>query len=131
MLIDFVEKEYMQFFHITTLCFFQVSVSVNEIGLADVTWLTSDVNMLMSCLSITDLERLVIGSKCQLRSDLKPALQSSPVKVDDVEIGVSLSINTLASLISHMDVNQLTFRSGCQVLDMDKNTTPPPQISQV
>ena len=113
----------------TYFVFFQISVSVNEIGLGDVTWLTSDVNMLMSGLSITYLECLVMGDKCKLISGLKHDLPSSPVKVDHVKIWVSLSINTLASLISHMEVNKLCFRAGCRVLGMDVNTTPPPKVS--
>ena len=85
--------------------------------------------MLMSCLSLTYLERLVVGPECQLRSGLKSALPSSSVKVDDVEIGVSLSVNKLASLISHMEVDKLSFRAGCRVLGMDVITTPPPKVS--
>ena len=109
---------------------FQVNVSVKALCLYDVTWLNADVHMLMSCMSITYLDHLVLGATCQLRSSLSPASPSSLVKVDKVEIYTSLSINTLTSLLSHMEYTKLIFLSGCQVLDMDVNTTPPPQVSQ-
>ena len=114
---------------------FQVSVSLKKkkkkkIRLSDVTWLTTDINRLISCLSITHLDGLVVFDYCRLRSSLSPASSSSLVMVNKIEIHVSLSISTLTSLISHMEINALTFWSGCQVLNMDVNTKLPSEVSQ-
>ena len=108
---------------------FQPRVLVKQIDLLGVTWQTTDVHRLMSCLSMTYLDQLVVDDECQLISSLPHASPSSLIMVDDVQIYMSLPINTLISLISHMEVNKLNFWSGCQVLDMDVNTTPPPQVS--
>ena len=103
---------------------------MKELYFSGITWLTTDVNRFLSCMSITHLDLLGLDETCQLRSSLSPASPSSPVKVDRVQIAPSLSINTLTSLISHLEVNTLAFWSGCQVLDMDVKTTPPHQVSQ-
>ena len=106
----------------------QVSVSVQQIHLCDVTWLTTDAYKLMSCLSLTDLDGLVLDDECKLISSLSPASSSPLVKMNTIQIHAPLSINTLTSLISHMEVNQITFISDCQLLDMDM--TPPQQVNQ-
>ena len=103
---------------------------MKAIYLYDVTWLTTDVHRLMSCLSITYLDHLVLRKTCQLRCSLSSDSPSSPVKVNILQIGTSLTITTLESILSQIDVNRLTFHAGCQVLDMDMNTTPTPQVSQ-
>ena len=103
-------------------------MSVKQIHLREVTWLTTDIKRLMSCLSITHLDGLCVGPTCQLRCSLSPASPSSLFKVREVNIHASMSINTLTSLISNIEVIMLSLESGCQVLDMDVNTIP--QVSQ-
>ena len=78
---------------------------------------------------MTYLDVLAVGDRCQLTSSWSPASPSSLVKVDEVQIQGSLSINTLTSLISHIEVNTLSFHLECQVLDMHMNIVTPPQVS--
>ena len=109
---------------------FQVRGSVKALCLYDVTWLTADIHRLMSCLSITYLDYLVLSKTCHLRFSLPAASPSSPVKVNILQIGTSLAITTLVSILSYLDVNKLSFHAGCQMIDMDMNTAPTPQVSR-
>ena len=108
---------------------FQVSLSVKRLWLDDVSWWTSDVHSLMTSLHLTHLDRLVVFPECKLRSSPPSASPSSRIKVDETQIQASLSINTLVALLSHIELDELSFRRDCQVLDMSVYSPPSPQVS--
>ena len=99
------------------------------LALEDVSWLTSDVHSLMTSLGLTHLDALGVMPACKLRPSPPSASPISRIKVDETRIQTSLSINTLAALLSYVDVNHLAFYGGCQVLDMSSYSPPPPQVS--
>ena len=108
---------------------FQVSASVKEIWLADVSWLTSDVHSLMRSLNLIHLEDLGVMPACKLRPSPPSASPTSRIKVHDIWIQASLSINTLVSLLSHIELDVLRFYRGSQVLHMSSYSPHPHQVS--
>ena len=108
---------------------FKVSLSVKRLWLVDVSWWTSDVHSLMTSLHLTHLDRLVVFPQCKLRSSPSSASSSSRIKVDETQIEASLSIDTLVALLSHIELDVLSFYRDCQVLDMSIYSPPSPQVS--
>ena len=108
---------------------FQVSVSVKSLCLNDVSWSTSDVHSLMTSLCLTNLDDLIVLPQCKLTPSPPSASPSSRVKVDQTDIQASLSINTLVALLSHIELDVLSFHKDCQVLDMSSYSPPSLQVS--
>ena len=102
---------------------------MKTLHLSDVCWLTSEVHSLMTSLHLTHLDHLVVLPQCKLRSGLPSASPASRITVDQTQIQASLSINTLVALLSHIELDVLSFHEDCQVLDMSSYSPPSPQVS--
>ena len=88
---------------------------MKKIHLVDITWSTTEVHDLLSCLSNTHLEYVVIMSSCQLSCSRLPASHTSLITVPALVNVASFRINTLTSTLSGLDVNVLVFQGGCQI----------------
>ena len=99
---------------------------MKRIGLKNITWSTTEVHDLLSCLSNTHLEVVLIGPGCQLSCSRLPASQTSLIAIPDLDIGASLRIDTLTSLLSRLEVDLLTCKDGCQIQGLSKH-----QLSKV
>ena len=99
---------------------------MKELGLDDISWWTSDVHSLMKSLHLTQLDNLSVS--CKLKHSPPSVSPTSRVKVDEIWIAVSLSINTLMALLSDIEVNKLGFKEKCQVLEMSSYSPPLRQV---
>ena len=95
----------------------------------EVSWLTSQVYSVMMSFCLT---RLSVEPACELKSSPPPASirAKSLVKLHELWIAASLSINTLVDLLSNIDLDLLGFDGHCQVMDMSSYSPPSPQVSQ-
>ena len=105
-----------------------MNVSANKLCLADVSWLTEDVHKLIYHLSITKLSALSVSEECQLSHGSSPPTAIPLVRVNTTDIKASLKIDTLQYLLSRIQVHDISFQNGAQVLDMDKYKPPKHQV---
>ena len=94
---------------------------MKRIYLEDITSSTTEVHDLLSCLSNTHLEVVLIGPGCQLSCSCLPASQTSLIAIPDLHIVASLRIDTLTSLLSRLVVDLLTFMDGCQIQGLSEH----------
>ena len=76
---------------------------------------------MISYLSIKHLAILAVLGQCQLNDHIKsPIIPTSWIKADTIMIGASLTLDILAALVAHIEVENLLFVNKCKVLDIDK-----------
>ena len=97
-----------------------MNASVKMIGLGSVSWMAEDVHKLLSCLSITKLDALIVSEKCQMSHGSSCSVITSRISVGTTDIKTSLRIDALQALLSQIDVHDLCIKEGAQVVDMDK-----------
>ena len=103
---------------------FQVGISVNMLGIRNVSWLTADIHRLISCLSIVYIDHLFFGPNCTFTYSPVSDLSKSPVSVVTAEISAALTTDTVAALLSDLEVDTLSLFSELQVLDTSRSISP-------
>ena len=83
----------------------------------------------MVLLRLTHLDVLYLLPECKLRPNPVTVLPTSRIRVNQMRIAASLSINTLVALLSQLVTYELGFIDDCPVPDMSSYAPPPPQVS--
>ena len=85
--------------------------------LDDISWSTTELHNMLKIISITTL---ALSPSCQLTCSSNCPTLTSRIKVNQASIEATMTIDTLASLLSQMEVDGLYFNTGCKVKQMDK-----------
>ena len=93
------------------------------------TWSVTNIHTLMSDLSITELERLVVYPGCQLKCDYTCTSQAITVNVKAILMLESIYATMLMTLLAYLQVDNLHFTSRCEVLGLLNDNPPQKQVS--
>ena len=85
---------------------------------------------MLSYLSICHLTCLLVVGQCQLNYDAASCHPPARLKIDTMQIGTSMTLDTIAALISHVEIEHLLFTGKCNVLHMDRYK-PLPKVSHI
>ena len=100
-------------------------------------WSVDDIHLLMSDLTLAEVEVLQFYPRSQLRNSSRTASHTpssrttNAVKVKNVNISTTLNIQTLVALLAPLDVEYLTFGGHCNVLEMSGYMASSPQVSRL
>ena len=83
--------------------------------MGDISWTTADIHNLMACLQIKVFEKMVVLPNCQLSYLYGSTLNRPVVKVTKMMLATTLLADTLAALLSHIEVDELLLHEGFKV----------------
>ena len=85
---------------------------VKLLQLCEGSWLISTIHSLVSSLSSKSVH---IFRRCKLMYSASLSVPTSRLKLDKLQMQTSLDIETLVTLLSHLEVEDLSFHDLCQV----------------
>ena len=104
-------------------CMFCQEFSLREVYLDNVSWSTTDVHNLLRCLFPTqELHLMQVRKTCPLSNSVLPNTHDSTINIHQIQIQASLTISTLLSLLSPIEVTELFFADSCRVVDIEGYT---------
>ena len=92
-------------------------MSISTLNLADIDWLITDVHSLIASFSITNIS---LSPSCQLNCSDYSMSGTTRIEVKKIDIGATMTIDKMSSLLSQIDVDQLGFDADCKVTHMDR-----------
>ena len=87
------------------------------------TWAVTNIQAVMSNLSIPQIKELVVYPGCQLRCDQTTTPTTLALNVNTLTIQSAMTTNTLITLLACLQVQNLVLDPGCY-LTCDQTTTP-------
>ena len=98
-------------------------LSIGTLALGDISWPATDVHLLMSCLSITQISNMNVMSNCMIKYSPSVDYPIPRITVNIMEIDNPIRINTLNSLLSQLDLHPLILVPGGTMNDMLSDTS--------
>ena len=93
------------------------------------TWSVKNIHTLIADPSIIEVESLTLLPNCQLRCDHRSTSLTRVINVETMLVLESMSVKTLVALLAPLQVDNLHFNCGCQVLDLQDDNPPQHQVS--